>query len=459
MSLKIGLLVLYLELYDERCPEIRPEIDRFAEEVAKQFRDRAVNVVTAPLCRTAAEARQALERFKEAGVDLIATLHAAYSPSLESADVLAACGLPLVMLDTTPDATFDTAALGSGRLMFNHGIHGVQDLANVLRRRGKRFEIVAGCGADPAFYDRAIQLFRGIRGGRNFRHQRIGLIGQPFAGMGDFSVPYPVLQQRFGIEIVTGDADALADGLEKADAPDVLNELGEIRRRYPAGSATDAELADAIRSGRALRRFLDREKLNGFSMNFMAFNGGDKLPVVPFLEASFAQTRGIGYAGEGDVLTAALVGAVLSVLPESTFSEMFCPDWQGNRVYLSHMGEVNPELLAEPRLDPKPFPFTPAGDPVIAAGLLAPGNAMLVNILPEAGDQFTLLAHPVELLGGETALPHEIGGWLRPGKDLRTFLEDYSRAGGTHHLLISRGGSVELFQAMAAELGIGFKAI
>lgn len=459
MSLKIGLLVLYLELYDERCPEIRPEIDRFADEAAKQFRDRAINVVTAPLCRTTAETRQAVDRFKEAGVDLIATLHAAYSPSLVSADVLAGCGLPLVMLDTTPDASFDTAALANGRLMFNHGIHGVQDLANVLRRLDKRFEIVAGCGADPAFYDRAIQLFRGIKSGRNFRNQRIGLIGQPFSGMGDFSVPYPMLKQQFGIEIVTGDADALAEGLEKADAPDVRDELAKIRKRYPAGSATDAELADAIRSGRALRRFLAREKLNGFSMNFMAFNGGDKLPVVPFLEASFAQSRGIGYAGEGDVLTAALVGAVLSVLPQSTFSEMFCPDWQGNRVYLSHMGEVNPELLAEPRLDAKPFPFTPAGDPVITAGLLAPGKAMLVNILPEAGDKLTLLIHEIELLGGETSLPHEIGGWLRPGKELTTFLEDYSRAGGTHHLLISRGGSVELFRAMAAELGIGFKVI
>jgi len=33
-------------------------------------------------------------------------------------------------------------------------------------------------------------------------------------------------------------------------------------------------------------------------------------------------SRGIGYAGEGDVLTAALTGALLSVYPDTSFTEV-----------------------------------------------------------------------------------------------------------------------------------------
>ena len=45
--------------------------------------------------------------------------------------------------------------------------------------------------------------------------------------------------------------------------------------------------------------------------------------------------------GEGDVITAGLVGALLSANPCVTFSEMFCPDWKNGSVFMSHMGEFN----------------------------------------------------------------------------------------------------------------------
>ena len=70
------------------------------------------------------------------GVDAIITLHLAYSPSLESAEVLAQSRLPVIMLDTTPDRDFG-GHVDPMRLLDNHGIHGVQDLASVLRRLGE----------------------------------------------------------------------------------------------------------------------------------------------------------------------------------------------------------------------------------------------------------------------------------------------------------------------------------
>jgi L-arabinose isomerase len=52
--------------------------------------------------------------------------------------------------------------------------------------------------------------------------------------------------------------------------------------------------------------------------------------------------------------------------PETTFTEMFCPDWKGNKIFLSHMGEINTDLCAEKAiLQEKPFPYTDADNPVV----------------------------------------------------------------------------------------------
>ena len=78
--------------------------------------------------------------------------------------------------------------------------------------------------------------------------------------------------------------------------------------------------------------------------------------------------RGGGYAGEGDVLTAGLVGALMSVYPETTFTEMFCPDWKEDKILLSHMGESNPRLASwKPLLADTPFNYNSCGNTVAEA--------------------------------------------------------------------------------------------
>ncbi len=90
---------------------------------------------------------------------------------------------------------------------------------------------------------------------------------------------------------------------------------------------------------------------------------------VPFLEASKAMARGTGYAGEGDVLTALLVAAVAAGFPETTFTEMFCPDWENGTVFLSHMGEVNWRLLdGRGRLGEMDYGYSATDNPVRVTG-------------------------------------------------------------------------------------------
>ena len=49
--MKIGLLPLYVKLYDDKLPELRVRLEKFYGEIAKMFEERDVTVVTADFCR------------------------------------------------------------------------------------------------------------------------------------------------------------------------------------------------------------------------------------------------------------------------------------------------------------------------------------------------------------------------------------------------------------------------
>ena len=125
---KAGLLPLYLKLYDDTWPDLRERFAPFLHAIHEHLAAQGIDVVRVEPCRVGREFRAAVSRFEKADADLIITLHLAYSPSLESVDALAATRLRLLLLDTTMDFDFGPG-VQPDRIMFNHGIHGVQDLA------------------------------------------------------------------------------------------------------------------------------------------------------------------------------------------------------------------------------------------------------------------------------------------------------------------------------------------
>ena len=151
--MKIGLLPLYIKLYDDGSPQLRPRLQAFYEDIAAAFERRDVSVVRSPFCRLAEEFNTAVKLFEVEQVDAIVTLHMAYSPSLESIEALSGTELPIVVLDTTSTLVF-TNMQDSGEISYCHGIHGVMDMCNMLARKGKAFAIAAGHYAESDCMDR-----------------------------------------------------------------------------------------------------------------------------------------------------------------------------------------------------------------------------------------------------------------------------------------------------------------
>lgn len=438
-AVKAGFLPLYVLTYDESTPFMREIVDRHVAEVAGRLEKLGMELVKAPVCRVKAEFEAAVRQFCEADVDLIVTLHAAYSPSLESVDALCSTDLPLLMLDTTYDYEFKPYSYTDG-MLYNHGIHGVMDLCNLLHRRGRQYEIVAGYfnERNPQ-YEALCKRVTDFASAAVIRHtlarSRVGTVGEPFEGMGDFRVS-PEAMKKLGIETVPYDCGDFRY-LNGVTNEEVEAEYAADAKRFEMKLSGDTYRFSA-RTSLAIRHWIEENGLNAFTMNFKAAARNTAFPTMPFAEASLAMSRGIGYAGEGDALTAAFTAALMSVFGEVSFTEIFCPDWKDGTLFLSHMGEYN-VALSDPEQKPvmgeKEFTFGNADNPAIVLAPFKPGKATFVSLNPGPDETFSIFAQPGKMLytPPENQQKGIVTGWFLPDAPLPDFLEAYSRAGGIHH--------------------------
>lgn len=452
---RVGLLPLYLELYDNAMPECRPHMDAFAETIAHELRGKNLDVALAPVCRIEAEFDNAVKMLEEARVDAIVTLHLAYSPSLESASALARTNLPIIVLDTTPTYGYSPTQ-DPAELMYNHGIHGVQDMCNLLIRNNKSFFIEAGHWQNSDVLDRVAEWAKAAQLAASIKNARVGLVGEPFKGMGDFAVPTDVLESTIGPKTISITLEELSKFIPDSTDECIQAEIAENKSIFDVENVSDESHMNSAKAGIAVRKWIEYKKLTAFTMNFGSFSRNKSMPTVPFLEASKSMARGIGYAGEGDVLTASLVGALASTWPETTFTEMFCPDWESETIYLSHMGEFNIDLAdGNAHLLDKNLAFLETGSMAMAVGRLKPGSAVLVNLAPGPDDTYTLILAPVEMLGvdGEDRMRESIRGWFRPSMSIADFLTEYSYAGGTHHSALVYGDVEDILTRFGEIMG------
>jgi len=450
--MKIGFLPLYIKLYDDIGTK-RDAKKVFYDEVTVMFKERGLEVETVDFCRIKPEFDAAIAGFEKSGVDAIVTWHAAYSPSLESIEVLTKTDLPIIILDSTPTLEFgmqqDPSEIGA-----NHGIHGVMDMCSMLKRYGKTYAIAAGHYKESNVIERVCGLVRAAVAAKKLGTMKVGLVGGAFDGMGDFTVPPEEMKERFGVTVETIPPEKLAEERKSVSKEAIEAEMALDKTRYDFCDDVVAEEYDEyMTSCLALRSYLDREAYTAFSVNFLNVAG---IGTMPFIECCKAMERGLGYAGEGDALTSAFTGAFLSAYPETTFCEIFCPDWKNNMVFLSHMGEMNYRIA-----DGKPYvcrtgsAFVKGTMPYAGYSKMKGGKGVYVNISRDK-DDFQMLLSPCEMLSaGDDNFPRTMRGWLRPTlASTSEFLEALSKNGATHHSTFVYGATLEEIEFFGKLLGL-----
>ena len=454
-KIKVGFLPLYVKLYDDVVPGLRPRLEAFYETMAKKLEEQGMDVVRAPFCRLEGEFLKTVADFEEAGAQCIVTLHMAYSPSLECVKALTETTLPIVIMDTTETYGFDPM-VDPDELMYNHGIHGVMDMCNLLLRNNKQYAIAAGHYLHSDVVERTCGYVRAAVAAHAVNGIKVGTYGGEFAGMGDFQAGKRELKEWFGIDLVEADDEEIKAIRATITDADVDAEIAFDDANYERAEVlNETNYRENTKDCLTIRKWIDKHGLNAFSMNFLKFTAESGLKSVPFLEACKAMTRGIGYAGEGDALDAAIMGAIYKAYDQASFCEIFCPDWKGNSFMISHMGEMNYAVSdIKPQLNNVAFNYTNAAAPVVGYAKFRGGKAIYANICRDA-EGYCMVITPIEMLDvKEDTFKKSMRGWFKPSTTVADLLECLSIYGATHHSLLIYDATVEEIEYFATLLGM-----
>ena len=455
-KIKVGYLPFYINLYDDSDPHARDPMVEYMQSLVAILRSQGLDVILADeVCRVKEEFDRAAEKFNAIGVDAVITHHLAYSPSMESIDALLSLKAPIVVLDTTPSYELASVAQYEDRIHCNHGIHGVQDMCNLLRRNDRPYYLCVGHALHSDVISDVIGMCRAAAAARSFREETVGAVGGEFAGMGDFSIPDERYKNEIGVNVKYLTPEIAKKYMNQVTEAEIEEDIAKNARSYNVQVESRENYRAAIKSGLAVRKWMDEEKIQAVTINFLHLDISG-LQKMPFVECCKILERGKGYAGEGDKLTAGLVGALIDVWPNTTFTEMFCPDWERDLILLSHMGESNPNLAQwKPLITDKAFHFNSSGDTVAMYSCYRPGKVVLVNLAPlRSGFQLILTETEIVSEGLERGIySRATQGWMRPCKPIREFLKDYSIAGGTHHSAMVYDGKIEELASFGEMMG------
>jgi L-arabinose isomerase len=441
---KIGIMALTLELYETLAPALRVSREEWLRREAIPLLSQKADVIfTGAVYRR--EAIEALvQRYENDKVDALLVILLAYSPSQIALPALRRTRLPIVIWNTQELFAVD-AHFTLGAMIDNHGVHGTQDLANVLLRAGVKHHYASSHYRDPKGLDRLGDFFEAARAVRRLRSARLGMMGYPFPGMGDFAVDSTHLAATLGCSWNLLTLDDYHDRAESADPQLVELLVQDYRRLYAvAGDVTEADLISTACSELALLGLVTDHRLDALTYQFMAFGDDPRTGTLPFVAMSRLMADGIGFGGEGDLIAAAGTAFFNWLNPPASFSEIFTIDYPGNSLFMSHMGEANVAMARRDALTPlvaRATPITRTRDRQLAlVTSFEPGPATLMALTLGPGQRWRIIAAAVEIadFGPLPALCVPHFKIKLPG-DVNVFLTAYAEAGGPHHNAVSFG--------------------
>jgi L-arabinose isomerase len=153
-KLRIGILLPVADLYHRLWSDIDHALQRLAGRVAERFGAAGLDVLCSSAVSAPEQATAACMDFDNSRVDLILVALAPYCPSGVLSPALVQSRLPVLVWPMQSLLRLEPQEYDGEAIKLNHGVHAVQDLANVLGKTTKPFGVFHGHYEQPDFLDR-----------------------------------------------------------------------------------------------------------------------------------------------------------------------------------------------------------------------------------------------------------------------------------------------------------------
>jgi L-arabinose isomerase len=443
------MLLPVADLYHRLWSDIDRALEQLARRVADRLGGAQLDVLCSPAVSLPEQVTAACAELAGQGVDLLLVALAPYCPSGVLVPALVPSPVPVLLWPMQSVLKLEPDGYDAEAVKLNHGVHGIQDLANVLGKRARPFGVIHGHYEQPDFADRLQHWARAGRIIRSLQMANPVQVGGHFEHMLDLQVGNDEFLLRLGIAPEVVVTPELADLMAEVTEEQVAECVARYRQTFAIERAMDPSLlAKTGRGEAALRMLLEQVDSHACGLNFLELCHDPQVADGLHVAASLLLRDGFGYAGEGDWVTALLVRGLQQGCGVASFSEIFSIGHDDDRLLLKHWGEGNFAMArAQPRLLASKFTDRHAAEFAIVDFEFEPGPVTLVNLnsTAEGRGQLVSVSGRIE----DDHLPKIDGprGVFRPDAgSVNDLLTAYAYAGGSHHLALIPGAPVEVLE-------------
>lgn len=464
-KVKVGLLGVGLDTYWGQFEGLLPRLLTYQDRISAGIEAMDIEVINAGMVDSPLKANECAQQFKQFDVELVFLFISTYALSSTVLPVALQVGKPIIILNIQPVPAIDYSSVNAmgdrGKMTGEWLAHcqacSVPEFASVFNRAGVKYEIVTGYLSEKYVWKEIASWIDAARVMYGMRMSRLGILGHYYCGMLDVYTDVTRQNIVFGTHIELLEMCELKALRDKVTDSELDTKLAEFNKQFNVDSSCEPEeLIRAARTSVALDKLVESHQLGAMAYYYEGYSGNEYENIVTSIIAGNTLLTGYGIpiAGECEVKNAQAMKIMSLLKAGGSFSEFYAMDFENDIVLLGHDGPAHFAIAEEKvKLVPLPLYHGKPGKGLSIQMSVKPGDVTLLSVC-EGQDGIFLLAAEGEAVQGETLHIGNTNSRYRFACGARRFMDQWSKAGPSHHCAIGVGHKVSELKKLSFLLGV-----